>query len=1299
VNLQPNLGLFLKPSTALSSPPSAKPLHLQRITALRSINCLHGSLTRRVEGFLHLFTALGSVPGWSRSRGKAFTMTTKSSIRRALSAHRGSPNRQAGVVVAAVGLMTVTALILTTVTGMAYAASQPAISLGTASSFAVIGDATVTNGGTTTTLTGGTNVGTASTSITGEDNFNRVDSGATHAGDGVYTSAHNDLMAARADIRNLGGATVLASLPAGTPVTPGIYQITAAIGVTTDMTFDAQSNPDAVFVIRGDAGLNTTASTHVSLVNGAKACNIFWVTVGAVTLGASSTFAGRLIADAAVTLGAGVALNGQALSTNAAVNLSGNTINNSCGSSGTPSSSPSSPPPAVTTPTLEINGGATLTRNRLSTTTRVVSGTSDAFGQTVSVSVQMLSPQVFPPQLFRAVVGSNGEWFAAGLIGLFDGIWDISATVTDSEGDSATATQTLTLDTVDPTLEINGGAAVSPTSTSNVLSGTSNAYGRTVTATVAGVAGATETSTVSSTGAWFIYLPAAFANGVNTVTAVVDDEAGNTATATQQLTVNVPAPTVTIDGGSTALTNKLIRTVSGTSDTTGATITFTVDSNIFSTTVSTDGKWSVPGVVFTAGATSVVVTATNAGRTKTASQIVTVDVTAPTLEIIGGATATAGSATVAITGKSDAVGRVVTVTLAGATSSQSAIVDGDGNWIVAFAGVSNGTHSVTATVSDAAGNTTTATQEVTVDAPYPILTIDGGGTVLTNSPTRTLSGTSDAFGMVVVVRIGFDSHSAVVDTEGKWSIPDVAFDEGEHTLQLGVTSTVSWRTTSTSQTLTVDLTAPQLAFDNGATATETSDPTPVISGTSDAIGREVLVDDGEWSYSAVVTVDKTWSVNVVPLEDGVHTITAHVSDLAGNSTTAVQTLTVAVPAPTITFDDGAEVLTNAPTRTVSGTSDTAGATVSFAVEGIGYVTVVDEEGFWSVSDVIFTEGVTIVDVEISNNYRFRSASQTVTVDTTAPGLTVTGGLVAVTLEATPVISGTSDLHGGTVTIVVDGTIFTAVVDADGNWSVDVGTFSDGEHTVEATVVDHAGNRSTVTQTLTVDATAPTISVDGGAESSTADETPTISGRSGVIGGLVTVTIGDETVTATVNSLGVWSVESPAFATGVHTATVSVTDSRGRSVTARQALNYLFAPAAVIVNTTGAQTIRQGMRDMIDVAGDGFTAGESVEIWLHSTPVMLGTATADSGGHITARVRDTVSTPAGVHHIVLVGATSGTSGDSLKITVAAASASASTAGALAFTGTEPALILLVALLLLLVGGNFVAGARRRKVRRS
>jgi hypothetical protein len=91
-----------------------------------------------------------------------------------------------------------------------------------------------------------------------------------------------------------------------------------------------------------------------------------------------------------------------------------------------------------------------------------------------------------------------------------------------------------------------------------------------------------------------------------------------------------------------------------------------------------------------------------------------------------------------------------------------------------------------------------------------------------------------------------------------------------------------------------------------------------------------------------------------------------------------------------------------------------------------------------------------------------------------------------------------------------------------------------------------------------DALAPTLTITGGANVTTTDTTPTISGTSDEIGATVTVTItdttGSQTLTAIVDENGDWTVTATSDLTeGPHTVTASVSDTDGDTTTAMQTL--------------------------------------------------------------------------------------------------------------------------------------------------
>jgi hypothetical protein len=84
----------------------------------------------------------------------------------------------------------------------------------------------------------------------------------------------------------------------GLTLTPGVYtfQTGVSIGTGTKVTFDAQGDSDAVFIIQMTGNLWQAASTGVILAK-----NIFWQVAGNVLVGAYSHLAGVLLVKTGVT--------------------------------------------------------------------------------------------------------------------------------------------------------------------------------------------------------------------------------------------------------------------------------------------------------------------------------------------------------------------------------------------------------------------------------------------------------------------------------------------------------------------------------------------------------------------------------------------------------------------------------------------------------------------------------------------------------------------------------------------------------------------------------------------------------------------------------------------------------------------------------------------------------------------------------------------------------------------------------------------------------------------------------------
>jgi hypothetical protein len=191
--------------------------------------------------------------------------------------------------------------------------------LGTAANFVLFSTAGAIGNTGISQVTG--NVGTNVGAITGFGNIN----GVMHNPDGTTAQAAIDLQAAWLYLANLSPTAVIGPvLGSGQVLFAGVDTIAAAGSVTGSLTFDAQGNQNAIFIIKTGGALTTAASATISLINGAMSCNVFWVAEGAISMATFTIMRGTLIAhNGAIDMGAGGTIDGRMLSTTGAVSIYG----------------------------------------------------------------------------------------------------------------------------------------------------------------------------------------------------------------------------------------------------------------------------------------------------------------------------------------------------------------------------------------------------------------------------------------------------------------------------------------------------------------------------------------------------------------------------------------------------------------------------------------------------------------------------------------------------------------------------------------------------------------------------------------------------------------------------------------------------------------------------------------------------------------------------------------------------------------------------------------------------------------
>jgi len=213
------------------------------------------------------------------------------------------------------------ALILVIWPVTALAATQPR--LGTATSFAVLAGAGITNtGATTTTGDMGTFPTTSETGFGPGANAVTFNGGSVnHAGDAVTQGAKNDLVTAYTDAANETPCTVLGTLT-GQNLTPGTYCFSSSAALTGPLTLTGFG----VYVFQIGSSLTTASASTVLLAGGAQACGVYWQVTSDATFGTNSTFQGTVMALSSITMTTGMTLIGRALARNGAVTMDTNTI-------------------------------------------------------------------------------------------------------------------------------------------------------------------------------------------------------------------------------------------------------------------------------------------------------------------------------------------------------------------------------------------------------------------------------------------------------------------------------------------------------------------------------------------------------------------------------------------------------------------------------------------------------------------------------------------------------------------------------------------------------------------------------------------------------------------------------------------------------------------------------------------------------------------------------------------------------------------------------------------------------------
>lgn len=814
------------------------------------------------------------------------------------------------------------------------------------------------------------------------------------------------------------------------------------------------------------------------------------------------------------------------------------------------------------------------------------------------------------------------------------------------------------------------------------------------------------TAQVGENGSWTFPVPRNLSEGSHNLTVSATDPAGNTSAVSAPWTIVVditpPAipvltsvvddqPGITGNLVSGQLTNDATPTLNGRGEA-GATINVYLDGNpasIGTTTVNSDGTWSfTPQTPLANGSHTFTLSATDpAGNSSAVSSgfVLTIDTTPPAAPVI----ASVADNTAPVTGIVPNGGSTneTRPTLSGTGEAGTTIsiyngsalvgtaqVQANGSWsFTPSTSLGAGVWNLTATATDAAGNTSAASEirSFTIDTVY-----DGTGPItgnlssgqITDEARPVISGTREANTTIRLYDNGTLLAEIPADNSSSWRYtPDASLATGNHVITvIAVDAAGNASPVSDSVNFVVDTTPPltpvitSVSDDQApglgtiANGQNTNDPTPTFSGTAEAGATITLYENGTVIGTTTAQPDGAWSVSTSTLASGTHVITAVATDAAGNSSpnSTAFTLTVDTTAPqtpilTSVVDDVAGgvtgnlangQITNDNRPTLNGTAE-AGSVVSiYDGDTLLGVTSANASGAWSFTPTTGlndgTRTLTVTATDPAGNVSPATSGFTIVVDTLAPTVPLITSIVddvpnntgaigngQSTNDTQPTLNGTAEANSA-VSIFDNGALVTTVnANASGNWSwTPTASLGQGSHAYSVSAADAAGNVSAASPstTIIVDTIAPgapgnlVINATGNRVTGTAEagSTVTITSETGVVLG-----------TATADGTGSFTATLTPAQTNGQPLLAFAQDKAGNTGIAAgfTAPDTRVPEAPIITNVVDDVGIYTGAIANGPVTNDAQptlngTAQAGATVSIYNNGALLGTTTANASGN-------------------------------------------------------------------------------------
>lgn len=723
-------------------------------------------------------------------------------------------------------------------------------------------------------------------------------------------------------------------------------------------------------------------------------------------------------------------------------------------------------------------------------------------------------------------VAADGSFTLA--LTLHGGANQIVTRVIDRAGNEASDTRTIILDQHATALLVTSPADNSTTATAvSTISGTTEADA-VVSVTVNGQV----VAPVVMTGTGFT-VAATLTVGVNTIEIAATNPAGTVTTVKRSVTYDNLKPSLAIlEPNQDMRTNRGSLLVKGTVADTQTGVTVTVNGDVV--TVNGDGSFERSIELSEQRVYPVVVVATDAaGNETTVQRNVIYDTTAPVFTVpVVSPTNERSQTLVGAREPGTTLSVVCPTATVGAVTYPT-----DSSWSVELSAIGSGTNQLTVTGVDAAGNSGVQTAQLVV------------GNIYNSAKTVTFEAPA---GMTIF----YTTDGTLPTTASLRYTGPITLNETT-TLRYFAVDGLGNSSQAVTAVYTIDTTPPVLtlaALPNGAT---TRSALLTIAGTVTDNTRVSRLTINETSVPFVASGGFSTTLT---LQNGANTITTVATDMVGNSTTDMRTVTYepgAAAGPTLvvsTLSSGKA--TNSTPLNVTGTVTDAGGIASLTVNGEPVA--VAAAGTFSHAVHFAAAGNRVITVVAINTAGTSTTdSRTITYDPTLPQLTVTRPADnSRTKNAVLAISGSGD--GGVVQLSNLTTNSSRQAERAGSAFSGSLPLANGSNTVEVTILGNAGQELTsIKRTVAYEPELPELAITAPQQDSFTNF------GSYLVQGSV-FDYGDVTLAMTVD--GVSLLPAPLLVNGAFQQTVTLAAEKSHSV--------------VVTATNGAGTAASVQRNII-----------------------------------------------------------------------------------------------------------------------